>query len=118
MLAKYSFIPAITIQQLNDNSDIKYVQANDQEFIEDKFGNYFPIETDGDTIMSFKKKTCGNPSYIMDTLIKSMNIRFQREGFDIQETLINHRIFLDGDNITVPERDNSDYEPSPCCKVE
>ena len=118
MLSKFTLIPSITFNQLKENTDILHVHANNQEFIEDKFGNHFPIEVDGDNILSFKKKTCGNPAYMMDTLINAFNIRFQKEGFDIHETLINYKIQIDGDQVIVPERDSSEYKPSTCCTVD
>ena len=118
MLSKITLIPSITLTQLKENTDICHVQINGKELIEDKFKNIFAIETDGDNILSFTKKTCGNPAYMMDTLINAFDIRFQREGFDIQETLINYKIQIDGDSVIVPERDSSEYKPSTCCTVD
>lgn len=118
MLTKFTLIPSITFEQLRDNTDISHIQSNDKDLIQDKYGNIFQIEVDGDNILSFKKKTCGNPKYMMDTLINALNIRFQKEGFDIQETLINYKIQIDGDNVIIPTRDLEDYNPSWCCAVD
>ena len=118
MLSKFTLIPSITIAQLTENTDIRYIKINNYDIIEDKFENKFQIEIDGDNILSFKKKTCGNPAYMMDTLINALDIRFQKEGFDIQETLINYRIQLDGDQAIIPIRESYEYNPSTCCRVD
>lgn len=118
MLTKFTLIPSITFNQLKENTDIDHIEINGTELIKDKFGNMFAIQVDGDNIVSFKKKTCGNPAYMMDTLINAFNLRFQKEGFDIQETLINYKIQIDGDLITIPAREPHEYKPSTCCSVD
>lgn len=118
MLSKFTLIPSITINQLTENTDIRYIKINNYDIIEDKFENKFQIELDGDNILSFKKKTCGNPAYMMDTLINALNIRFEKEGHNIQETLINYKIIIDGDQAIIPTRESYEYNPSSCCKVD
>ena len=118
MLSKFTVIPSITFNQLKENTDINHVQINNKELIEDKYGNIFAIDVDGENILSFNKKTCGNPAYMMDTLINALNIRFQKEGFDIQETLVNYKIIIDGDQVIVPAREPHEYKPSTCCTVD